>query len=143
MCLSIRNEQGLAKIMTVSIIVILAVLAYVGVQLFPLYWDHWDFEDTVRTAMISALVPPYKDVDSKVKQTIITLLDEMGAQYEKEHVKVEVESNNKKIHVEVWYSRSHHLPVYPNPKGFYINIDHAPLLPTIKLPKRTPLKGIE
>ena len=141
---SIRNEQGSARIITVSIILILAVLVYVGVQLFPLYWDHWDFEETVRTTMISALVPPYKDVESKVKQKIMTLLDEMGAQYEKEHIKVEVSSNNKNIHVEVWYSRSHHLPLYSNPKRFYINHDHTPILPkSIELPQRTPLEGIE
>lgn len=144
MYISRRNEQETAKIITVIILLILAVLIYVGIQLFPLYWDHWDFEETVRTTMISTLVPPYKDVDPKVKQTIVRLLDEMGAQYEKEHVKVEVSSDNKTIHVEVWYSRSHHLPLYSNPKRFYINVDHTSILPkSIELPKRTPLEGIK
>lgn len=144
MHVSRRNEQGSAKIITVIILLILAVLIYVGVQLFPLYWDHGDFEETVRTTMISALVPPYRDVDANVKQTIMSLLDEMGAQYEKEHVKVEVSSDNKTIRVEVWYSRSHRLPLYPNPKQFYINVDHTSILPkSIEVPKRTPLEGIK
>ena len=140
MCVLRRNEQGSAKILTIIGILILAVLVYAGVQLFPLYWDHGKLEETVRTTMISALVPPYKDVDSNVKQTIITLLDEMGAQYEKEHVKVEVSSDNKSIHVEIWYSRTHHLPLYPNPKRFYSKLDHTSILPkAIDIPKRTPL----
>jgi hypothetical protein len=144
MHVSISNEQGSAKILTVSILLILAVVVYAGVQLFPLYWDHWNFEEAVRTTMIATLVPPYKDVDSKVKQAIMTLLDNMGAQYEKEYVKVEVSSNHKTIHVQVWYARSHHLPLYPNPKRFYLNSDYTSLLPkSIELPTRPPLQGIE
>jgi hypothetical protein len=144
MWLSISNEHGAAKSMTVILLLILAVLAYVGVQLFPLYWDHWNFEEAVQAEMISALVPPYKDVDSQVKQVIMRSLDDMGAQYEQEHVKVEVGAKNTSIHVEVWYSRSHHLPLYSNPKQFYSNLDHASLLPkSLELPKRTPLNGIE
>ena len=55
MCVLRRNEQGSAKILTIIGILILAVLVYAGVQLFPLYWDHGKLEETVRTTMISAL----------------------------------------------------------------------------------------
>ncbi len=143
-CISRKNEQGSANVIVIILGLILAILIYVGIQLFPLYWDHWNFEDSVRTTMMSALVPPYTNVAPQIRQTITTLLDNMRAQYEKEHIKVEVTSDNRKIHVEVWYSRSHHLPVYSNPKRFYITADHASILPKpIELPKRTPIKELE
>ncbi len=39
----INNERGSAAIIVI-VILVLVVAAYVGIQLFPLYWDHWDFE---------------------------------------------------------------------------------------------------
>jgi hypothetical protein len=138
------HEQGAAKVLIVIVLLILAVLAYAGVQLVPLYWDHEDLEETIQTTMISALVPPHKDVEATVKRKIITMLDDMGAQYNQENIKVDVSDDYKTIHVEVWYARSHHLPWYPNPKQFYLKLDHKVFLPTtIDLPKRTPLPDLE
>ena len=146
MHVSQKNEQGIAKI-TVILLLILAIAAYAGVQLFPLYWDHGNLEKAVQTTMMSVLVPPYKDVVSKVKQAIMTLLDNMKAQYEKEQVKVELSSNNKTIQVEVWYARAHHLPLYPNPKRFHLKVEHTSLLPispkTLELPTRPPVQESE
>ncbi len=67
----------------------------------------------------------------------------MGAQYEEEHIRVDVK-DDRTIHVEVWYSRPHHLPLYQNPKQFYIKVEHRSLLPkSIEIPKRTPIEGIQ
>jgi hypothetical protein len=75
--------------------------------------------------MMYALVPPYKDVDSTVRKKVVELLDEIGAEYKEEHIKIEIGDNNKRMHVEVWYSKSHNLPLYQNPKQFYFALDHT------------------
>jgi hypothetical protein len=49
----------------------------------------------------------------------------MGAEYKEEHIKIEVSDNNKRMHVEVWFSKSHSLPLYQNPKQFYVTLDHT------------------
>ena len=50
------------------------------------------------------------------------MLDYMGAQYDREHIKVNVDENEEKITVEIWYSQSLNLPFFPNPKQFYISV---------------------
>lgn len=144
MSVTAKYERGAGKVIAIILILILLVVGYACVQLLPLYWDHATFEETVKSSMVSTLVPPYKDVEATVTQKIVASLDDMEAQYEKEHIKVEVGEKHKNIHVEVWYSRSHHLPLYANPKQFYISLDHKPILPkSLDLPKRTPVPGVD
>lgn len=143
MRVSRRNEQGSGKVIVVILVLLLAVVGYAAIQLAPLHWDHANFEERVKETMISGLVPPFKDVEATVRQKIVGLLDEMGAKYEKEHIKIEISEDNRKIHVEVWYSRKHGLPLYQNPKQFYTKLDHTSILPKLDLPKRTPLPDID
>ena len=136
MDLSKNLERGAANVLIIIIVLVLVIGGYAGFQLFPLYWDHWNFEDTVRTVITA---PTGKDVEAGVKQQIMQLLDRMGAQYQPEHVRVDVNTEQKSIEVEVWYTRPHHLPLYPNPKQFYLKLRQASILPKINLPQRTPL----
>ena len=136
MDLSKNHEQGAAHVLLIIIVLLLGVGGYAGFQLFPLYWDHWNFEDTVRTVITA---PTGNDVEAGVKQQIMQLLDKMGAQYQPEHVRVNVNAEQKSIEVEIWYARPHHLPLYPNPKQFYLKLRQASILPKINLPQRTPL----
>ena len=136
-------ERGDANIIMIVLLVIVVIGIFVGFQILPLRWDHAKFGQQVQTVMISTLVPPYKDVAATVTQKITTLLDSMGARYQKEHIQVEVGAENKNLHVRVWYTRPHHLPLYQNPKQFYLELDHTPLLPQINIPKRATIPPIE
>ena len=144
MRISRRNEQGAAKVIVIILILLLAIAAYAVIQIAPLHWDHAKFEERVKESAISRLVPPFKDVETTVRNDLAGLLDAMGATYEKDHIKVEVSEDNRTIHVEVWYSRKHSLPLYQNPKQFYTKFDHTSMLPkTLNIPKRTPLPDID
>ena len=125
-------------------VILLLIAGFAAIQLFPLYWDHWNLEKTIENEMLNRLVPPYKDIEVGITQKIISVLNDIGALYEKEYIKVEVLPDNSRVSVEVWYSRSHHVPFYQNPKQFYIKLEHATILPKkIDIPTRAPLPNIE
>lgn len=138
-----KHEQGSAKVLMIVLLVVLAIGAYAGIQLFPLYWDHWNFEEAAQSQMVATLASAKQDLEATVKQQIVQLLDNMGAQYQPEHVRTALSSDQKSMQVEVWYARPHHLPLYPNPKQFYVKLEHALLLPKLNLPQPTPLPQIE
>ena len=127
----------------IVLLVVLAIGAYAGLQLFPLYWDHWNFEETAQSQMVATLASARDNIEATVKQQIVQLLDNMGAQYQPEHVRATLSSDQKSMQVEVWYARPHHLPLYPNPKQFYVKLEHALLLPKLNLPQPTPLPQTE
>ena len=138
-----KQEQGSAKVLLIVLLVLLAIGAYAGIQLFPLYWDHWNFEETAETQMVATLASARENIDATIKQQIVQLLDNMGAQYQPEHVRVALSTDQKSVQVEVWYARPHHLPLYPNPKQFYLKLEHKLLLPKLNLPQPTPLPQTE
>ena len=119
-----RQEQGAAPIAAIIVVLVIAAVVFVVLQIAPMQWARANFKEKVMSEMMYTLVPPYKNVDEKVRNMIVELLDEMGAEYKDEYIKIEVSDNNKRIHVEVWYSKAHNLPFYQNPKQFYVNLDH-------------------
>lgn len=123
-----RNEQGSAGVKAIIALAILGAFAYAGIQLIPLYWDHWNFEDDVTTKVQFAFVNYEREkVQEALTASVYGMLDAMGAQYEKKNVRIKID-NNRKITVEVWYSRTHNLPFYPpNPKPFYIKVENTPI----------------
>lgn len=123
------------KVVIILLVIVAAVGAYAAFQIMPLSWDHARFEQLAKDAMVTALVPPYTNVEETVKKQIAGLLDDIHAQYEPEHIKVTVTSDFKKIQAEVWYARSHGVPFYQNPKQFYSKLEHTSILPKINLPK--------
>lgn len=122
-------EQGSGKIAVIVVLVIAALGGYAAFQIMPLSWEHARFEQLAKDAMIGAVVPPYKDIDKKIHESISASLNEMKAQYQPEHIKVDVSPDFKHIQVEVWYARSHGLPFYQNPKQFYSKLEYTPILP--------------
>lgn len=138
-----RNERGSTAVI-VAIVIVLAIIIFVAVQLFPLYWDHWNFEEALTATLKLELVPPYEEVENTIRTNIINLLNDMGAQYEEDHIIVTVTPKNMRIRAEVWYSRPHHLPLYPNPKQFYIKVEHTAIVSGIKdkLKLPTPKEGL-
>jgi hypothetical protein len=123
------------KVVIILFVIVAALGVYAAFQIMPLSWDHARFEQLAKGAMMTALVPPYTNVEETVKKQIAALLDNMHATYQPEYIKVTVSEDFKKIQAEVWYSRSHGLPFYQNPKQFYSKLEHASLLPKINLPK--------
>jgi hypothetical protein len=138
-----KPDQGAANVLLIILLVVLAIGAYAGIQLFPLYWDHWNFEKTAETQMVATLASARENLEATVKQQIVQLLDAMGAQYQPEHVRTTLSSDQKSMQAEVWYARPHHLPLYPNPKRFYLKLEHELLLPKLNLPQPTPLPAID
>ena len=140
----LKNQLGSTNIVITIALIFLAIAAFAAIQIFPLYWDHWNFEDTVENEMLNRLVPPYSEIESTITQKITRELDGIKAQYSEEHIKVEVLPDNSKVFVEVWYSRPHHLPFYQNPKQFYFKAEHATILPKkIDIPTRAPIPDME
>ncbi|MDY0094687.1 MAG: hypothetical protein RBT80_18490 [Candidatus Vecturithrix sp.] len=128
-CLNRLDEQGFAGIKAIIALVIVGICVYAGLQLIPIYWDHWNFKDEVTTKVQFAYVNHEREkVQEALAATIYSMLDKMGAQYEKKNVRVKVENSTRKITVEVWYSLPHNFPFYPpNPKPFYIKIENTPI----------------
>lgn len=112
-------------IKTVIAFVIVGICIYIGVQLLPIYMDHWNFEDEVKEKVRHAFTTWNRDVDRKLKRVIIEMLRQMGAEFKEKDVSVNIKKGTKKIIVEVWYSRSHNLPVLQNPKMFYLHHESA------------------
>lgn len=119
-----RYERGAAPIAAIIVVLIIAAVVFIVLQIAPMQWAHANFKEKVMAEMMYTLVPPYKNIDEKMKNKIVELLNEMGAEYKDEHIKIDMSDDNKRIHVEVWYSKAHKLPLYQNPKQFYVSLDH-------------------
>jgi hypothetical protein len=120
-----RYERGAAPVVAIIVVLIITIVIFVGFQIGMLQLAYMNVREKTKAAMMYALVPPYEDVDSKVRDKAVELLNEIGAEYKEEHIKIEISDDNKRMHVEIWYSKSHSLPLYQNPKQFYITLDHT------------------
>lgn len=123
------DERGAAGIKAIIAFAIVGVFIYAGIQLIPLYWGHWNVEDEIETKVKFAYVNYDREkVQEALTTEIARLLDDIGAQYEKKNIRVKANPNTKEITVEVWYSQTHNMPVYPpNPLPFYIKYEHTPM----------------
>lgn len=121
------NARGSTGVKAIIAVVLLGVLAFAGLQVFPvvsLYLEHRNFRSAVEQKVQSVLdIFSLLDTEKLLTQEIIELLDKMGAQYLKNHVQVNVEERAKKVSVQVWYSRAHKSLFFPNPKHFYVRVD--------------------
>ena len=119
------KERGTAGFKALIALLILAAIVYTGIQLVPIYWDHWNFEDEVKTELRFLFVNVQAKREEYLNNFVIGKLKEMGAEYKKENVRVKVDDSKKKAKVEIWYTRTHKLPFFPNPKQFYINLENT------------------
>lgn len=122
---AIRNEHGSAEtIKAVIAVAILGIFIYVAVQLVPMYNDHWNLEDDMKTLV---QYPPQggksEEKSKRIQAEVFKLLDNINADYQKKDVKVNVEKKN--ISIEIWYSRTHTLPLFPNPKQFHLTVKNV------------------
>ena len=120
----ITNERGAAGPKVIIAVAIIAAVIYAGIQLIPIYWDHWNFEDELKTQVRFLFVNVTQKRKEHLEGFAERKLKEMGAQYdEKKGIKVDVENSKKKATVDIWYSRRHKLPLYTNPIQFYIHVE--------------------
>jgi hypothetical protein len=121
----IRNEQGGAGPQSIIVLAILAVTIYAALQIFTVYDKHWTFEKHVKTLVQFAFVNLHGDRKQQIFDQIIDMLDDMGAQYEKKNIRVNVDEKEKTITVEVWYAQTVNVPFFPNPKQFHVKIQRT------------------
>jgi hypothetical protein len=120
-----RYERGASPVVMIIVVLVIAIVIFAGAQIGMLQLAYMNVKEKTKAEMMYALVPPFEDVDTKVRNKIVELLNEIKAEYKEEHIKIEVSDNNTRMHVEIWYSKSHNLPLYQNPKQFYITLDHT------------------
>jgi len=116
------NECGTAWIKAILALTILGGFVYIGIQLVPIYWDHYSLHESIRGKLEFAFVNHPRNTRTGIEHEIIKLLDSTDADYSREDVRVEVDRSEKTIHVDIWYTRSHELPFYQNPVEFYIGL---------------------
>ena len=121
--LFVRNERGAGRLKTVVWLAILGAGIYAGIQLLPIYWDHYNFVDTVRTEMKFAFVNYPRETQESLENVILSMLNSMDAEFEVENLTVRVDTVDKESYVDIVYWRSHHLPYYENPKKFHISLE--------------------
>lgn len=125
---SITNERGAAGPKIIVAVAIIAAVVYAGIQLVPIYWDHWNLEDEIKTQVRFLFVNVNRKREEYLEGFTEGKLKEIGAEYDKEKgVRIKLDNSKKKVKIEVWYSRRHKLPLYKNPIQFYIKVENTPI----------------
>lgn len=125
----IWNERGDSRVGAIVAVLVLGALIFVGVQLIPIYYDHWTFQDEFnneKLALMFVNYPPEK-VKEKAIERIKGVLKDMNAQFKDKDIKVMVDPQKNKIVIEVRYARSHKVPFIQNPKQFYMKAENTPI----------------
>ena len=124
---TISNERGGAGLSAIIALAIVAACVYVGVQLIPIYWGHWNFEDNMKTLAQYAFVNITGDLKIAVEKEVKKGLDELGADYKNKDVKVKVDMARKKIVIDAAYTKTHKVPFLTNPLPFDIHVENTTL----------------
>jgi len=124
------NERGSAGPGLIAGLVVLAAVAFVCIQLIPIYYDHWTFEDEFTNEKLNLVWVNIND-DKKVKDAVTQqakkLLTEMNAQFKDKDIKVTAEPSKRKITVDVRYARPHKVPFLKNPLTFHTHKENTPI----------------
>lgn len=125
----IWNERGDSRVGAIIAVLVLGALIFVGVQLIPIYYDHWTFEDEFNNEKLALMFVNYSadKVKEKAIERIKDLLKDMNAQFKDKDIKVMVDPQKNKIVIEVRYARQHKVPFIQNPKLFYMKAENTPI----------------
>jgi hypothetical protein len=122
---SLRNQRGAAPLKAIIAIAVLGVLIYWGIQIVPIYYDHYNLEDDIKQAvLIESSRLSTEESPKKIKDMVINGLKQIKAQFRETDVKVEIVGGNK-IVVDVNYWRQHNVPGFP--KQFHIHHESTPI----------------
>lgn len=125
----IWNERGDSRVGAIVAVLVLGALIFVGVQLIPIYYDHWTFQDEFNNEKLALLFVNYSSekVKEKAIERIKGVLKDMNAQFKDKDIKVMVDPQKNKIVIEVRYARPHKVPFIQNPKLFYMKAENTPI----------------
>ena len=62
----IWNERGDSRVGAIVAVLVLGALIFVGVQLIPIYYDHWTFQDEFNNEKLALMFVNYSS--EKVKE---------------------------------------------------------------------------
>ena len=117
-----QHERGRAGFGTLIVLIMLVVSIYTAIQIIRVYNKHWTFEEDVNELVRFAVTNFHGEIQQHITDQIIDMLDCMGAQYDRDQIRVNVDEHEATITVDVWYSQSLKLPFFPQPKQFYISV---------------------
>lgn len=125
------NERGGSSVGVIIGLIVLVVVGFVCVQLIPIYYDQWTFEDEFNNEKLNLIFVNVND-DAKVKDAVVqkvkTLIGAMkNAKVSDKDIKVTVDPANKKIIVDVRYLRPHKVPFLQNPLMFHVKKENRPI----------------
>lgn len=121
----LRNYQrGGSPIVVILVVLIIAGLIYVGFQIGLVQLAYMNIKEKTKAEMMYVMVPPFEDVESKVRQKIVGLLEEANAEYKDDQIVIELSENKRTMTVKIWFAKPHNLPFYQNPKQLYIELEH-------------------
>jgi hypothetical protein len=123
---SVVNNRGGAGLSAVIALAIVGACVFVGAQLIPIYWGHWNLEDDLKTLVQFASVNySGQDIKTVVLRETKKALDELGAVYKDKDVKIQ--ANKTKIVIDLVYTRPHKVPFLTNPLLFDIHAENTTL----------------
>lgn len=120
----LRNERGDGMITIIVILAIVGAMIFVGIQLIPIFWDHANLRDDILTVLRFAFVNYPQNTKERVTEDVKKLLTKSKAEYKDKDLKIEMKQEEKYLKVQIWYSRTHKVPFFQNPKQFYLEVDN-------------------
>ena len=122
----IINERGGAGLSAIIAIAIVGACVFVGVQLIPVYWGHYNLEDDLKTLVEYAFVNySGQDIKNVVLRETKKGLDELGADYKDKDVKIQFIPDRKKIIIDLVYTKTHKVPFLTNPLPFDLHVENT------------------
>jgi hypothetical protein len=94
-------------------LILLAIIVYVGMTMIPIYSAHYKLEDSIEEDILFARQRFPRDLKKRFTQSVLGYLDEMGVEYDKNNVQIDINSGARTIRVELSYHRDHRIPGFP------------------------------
>jgi hypothetical protein len=122
------NDMQSKYFWAVIAITVLCGGIYAGFPVFRAYNAYWIFKEDVEELVSFAVENVQSDQKQQIVRQIGEMLDSMNVRYDQEDVDVTVDKGIEKVTVDVWYTQTINVPLFPNPKHFHV---HAQSLGTV------------
>ena len=107
------QERGTGRIRALLTLLVLAAIAYFGMQVIPVYWRAIQMQDATQTIVTQAVSQNLRDNDVRAR------LEEKAGEFSlPDNKKIELMHNGKKMIVRVSYTHDIVLPFYTYPWTF-------------------------
>jgi hypothetical protein len=122
------HKHGKSRLWTIIAIILLCGGLYAGFPVFKVYNAYWIFKENVEELVSFAVENVKSEQQQQITGQINEMLDSMNVQYDQEDVDVAVDSGIEKVTVDVWYTQTINVPLFPSPKRFHV---HAQSIGTV------------